>query len=1161
MARSTSDLPASIDDPDALDLLLTENYALVSATQAQQNAGRLHDALAYQRRLGANLQALVDAFRASPRGIELAPGAADGAAGPGGGADGAAAARDAASLRGAAAREAPPAAPAAPPAAAPALPAPPAAPPHAPPPAWMAGINEPASGLLAALGLSEYERLFEDNAIDMAALELLSRDDLKGLGLPLGAVVEAAAVGPLVRAADGPAGGRLRRRSYAGASILLPLADDGGRLEGLLRGRRSYWRRAGRGAAALAVAGGALGGGGDPPRPPPPLPEYAGACPAAAGALLDAIDAELARGAGFRAARGGVDWGLVEAGGDGGGACNNAASGCAANNPSAPYGLVVLPLAPSEILVAKLRSNFTPPYVVENLQDAELYGGGRSPVWQLGPGEVVVVAGCAPAEEASRYFAATGYLYSQYSPSDAGWLTTFASLGDSLSTARTPGGLRPRPAGAPPPAAAYLGRLNATRLGRGGGGGGGGLGDDVSGGAANESLSDAGGGGGGAFDGFFAVVMGADPSAVARARAALAAAAARASPPPPPPGGGAAPPAAAAPRLDAFINELPIPGPVFGAALGLDPGSSYYMLLLRSIVGGAGPGALGQFRAFSAAGALRAWRLTPSGGGGGPRASYPLPQVLPRAPPRAAAAVGPPACGGACGAAGGGGAQGEPTGRLLACLMARAAAAPPPLRNNVAARSGAGAPRRLVEGAAAEAGGGGGPGGGGVLEGGGLLAGLAPPLLPLAAAQGMEILQAFGGQPEAAPSAPGGGGGGGVVAAGAPAGGAEALRREVEAALARGGLESEALLQPAYDFLIARVAFFGSEERLRAAHALGAAPPFELLGIDWGLDCVARGLDFCNGDNRDATYVTSWPLVRVDRRGQRLVLAGVNHVAAGTASFCNVALNDPLQRRGLTAFEDADMAGSAGRYLEGTPYEWAAPLLFAVTFSRDCAGIPYCLGLDPASPGANEAPAPDPLGAAAANASATPAAPGAAPPQPQPERGLVTAAAGGGPLLPSPLLIIGRAYVNPLTGVGPAGASLLPFHAMVMTPDDVALPGDTRPRYDSRIFAAPPPLPGGGAEGSPAEEVEEDAAAPGGCMRSMVGMAQCASGSWEACCDAMARWAAAGCWCNQEGQVLLGAMPAALGPAALASLAASCRLPPAPRTCGAAAGGGGRGFP
>jgi len=42
--------------------------------------------------------------------------------------------------------------------------------------------------------------------------------------------------------------------------------------------------------------------------------------------------------------------------------------------------------------------------VKENLLDAALYGGGRSPVWQLRQDEVVVVAGCTPVEAASRCF-------------------------------------------------------------------------------------------------------------------------------------------------------------------------------------------------------------------------------------------------------------------------------------------------------------------------------------------------------------------------------------------------------------------------------------------------------------------------------------------------------------------------------------------------------------------------------------------------------------------------------------------------------------------------------------------------------------------------------------------------------------------------------------
>jgi hypothetical protein len=154
----------------------------------------------YQRRLSANLQAFVDALRASPAGIELAPDDGDGA-------DAAAAARDAAALLAANAGGSAAARP---------LPAQPdSSQQHAreqllrqqqqPPPArlrieepqpkqqapaWAAGINQSVAGLLHALGLSEFQPLFEEARVDMAALQLLGREDLRELGLPLGAIVK-----------------------------------------------------------------------------------------------------------------------------------------------------------------------------------------------------------------------------------------------------------------------------------------------------------------------------------------------------------------------------------------------------------------------------------------------------------------------------------------------------------------------------------------------------------------------------------------------------------------------------------------------------------------------------------------------------------------------------------------------------------------------------------------------------------------------------------------------------------------------------------------------------------------------------------------------------------------------------------------------------------
>jgi hypothetical protein len=63
-------------------------------------------------------------------------------------------------------------------------------PPAARPPPWLADVDRPADALLAALGLSEHAPVLAANGVDLAALRLLSREDLRGLGLSLGAAVK-----------------------------------------------------------------------------------------------------------------------------------------------------------------------------------------------------------------------------------------------------------------------------------------------------------------------------------------------------------------------------------------------------------------------------------------------------------------------------------------------------------------------------------------------------------------------------------------------------------------------------------------------------------------------------------------------------------------------------------------------------------------------------------------------------------------------------------------------------------------------------------------------------------------------------------------------------------------------------------------------------------
>jgi hypothetical protein len=44
----------------------------------------------------------------------------------------------------------------------------------------------------------------------------------------------------------------------------------------------------------------------------------------------------------------------------------------------------------------------------------------------------------------------------------------------------------------------------------------------------------------------------------------------------------------------------------------------------------------------------------------------------------------------------------------------------------------------------------------------------------------------------------------------------------------------------------------------------------------------------CEGDNRDATYLSALPMVTLDVPGKVLLVVGVNYVAEGEAVTCDV---------------------------------------------------------------------------------------------------------------------------------------------------------------------------------------------------------------------------------------------------------------------------------
>jgi hypothetical protein len=57
-------------------------------------------------------------------------------------------------------------------------------------PAWLQFVDVPVAQLLVSLGLDQYVQLLEQQQVDMAALQLLEKQDLLEMGLPIGAVVK-----------------------------------------------------------------------------------------------------------------------------------------------------------------------------------------------------------------------------------------------------------------------------------------------------------------------------------------------------------------------------------------------------------------------------------------------------------------------------------------------------------------------------------------------------------------------------------------------------------------------------------------------------------------------------------------------------------------------------------------------------------------------------------------------------------------------------------------------------------------------------------------------------------------------------------------------------------------------------------------------------------
>ncbi len=87
--------------------------------------------------------------------------------------------------------------------------------------------------------------------------------------------------------------------------------------------------------------------------------------------------------------------------------CQCKVPSCYANNPSSPYGIVVLPPAPNQ-------STTVPNPYSEWFEEDGTYPAGFSMFWRMRPDEAVVFIGTTPP--AMKYFGFTAYLYDRYHP-------------------------------------------------------------------------------------------------------------------------------------------------------------------------------------------------------------------------------------------------------------------------------------------------------------------------------------------------------------------------------------------------------------------------------------------------------------------------------------------------------------------------------------------------------------------------------------------------------------------------------------------------------------------------------------------------------------------------------------------------------------------------
>lgn len=162
-----------------------------------------------------------------------------------------------------------------------------------------------------------------------------------------------------------------------------------------------------------------------------------------------------------------------------------------------------------------------------------------------------------------------------------------------------------------------------------------------------------------------------------------------------------------------------------------------------------------------------------------------------------------------------------------------------------------------------------------------------------------------------------------------------------------------------------------------------------------GWDCIA-GTATCAGDNHDALYSRDTGTIRVRNLDDFVIIAGVNHQKTGKATYINHSVYDIKKLAGIVGVADPLLTTNSALYhanvAPGTAKAALYSNLYAYMISYNCTGRDHCLQIPAPTPA-------DPIGLE----------PGA------------------------PFMVTGRAYLEPVSKVRPAGSELIKHQVFVAT--------------------------------------------------------------------------------------------------------------------------------